>query len=145
MRRRRKGRIGLTVSADAAGLANLLGEVRAILDAWAVPDTATHDVLVMADELATNIIRHAWNGQPGHQFSFALALEQAGGGLELVMHLSDDGAAFDPTRFRATGLDGDVDEREPGGVGLALVQALAGEFSYRRENGENRIRVSRAL
>lgn len=104
-----------------------------------------HDILVMADELATNIVRYAWNGQPGHHFSFALKLEQTEGGLELVMHLSDDGAPFDPTRFRATGLDGDLDKRQPGGVGLAVVQALARRFAYKRENGENRIRVSRAL
>lgn len=144
MRRQSKARITLTVPADAAGLAYLLREVRAALEAWAIPDTAAHEVLVMAEELTTNIVRHAWNGEPGHQFHFSLALEETDGDAELVMRIRDDGAAFDPTRHRPTGLDGTIDERHPGGVGLALVQAFAREFRYIRTDGENRTLVSRA-
>ena len=145
MRGQRNGGLRLIVPADAAGLTDLLSAVRATLATWAVPDAATHDILVMADELATNIIRHAWNSEPGHRFSFALTLEQVGRRPQLVMHFCDDGTAFDPTRFRPVGLDAELDQRGPGGVGLALVQGLAQEFTYRRKNGENRIRVCRVL
>jgi anti-sigma regulatory factor (Ser/Thr protein kinase) len=55
------------------------------------------------------------------------------------LHLDDDGPAFDPTIDRD--FDGPNRDRG-GGVGLELVRNWAREFSYRREDGRNRVTLT---
>ncbi len=42
-------------------------------------------------------------------------------------------------------MDKAIDERMPGGNGLALVQGLADELQYCRLNGENHVRVIKSF
>lgn len=133
----------LVVPADMAGVAAMLDRVRATLAGWPVSETAANEVLVMAEELAANIARHAWGGQPGHRFSFRMSLEAGTAGANVVLGLADRGEPFDPTLHVPVGMDQPLETRLAGGVGIALVRAFASEFRYARAAGENRVRVSR--
>jgi anti-sigma regulatory factor (Ser/Thr protein kinase) len=135
--------LDLTVPADMAGVADMLERVRATLAAWPVTETAANEVLVIAEELAINIVRHAWGGERGHQFSFRMSLEPGAAGADVVLGLADDGPPFDPTLHVPVGMDETLETRRAGGVGIALVRAFASDFSYVRAAGANRVRVSR--
>ena len=55
---------------------------------------------------------------------------------------------FDPlaqARANATALDADIDARQVGGLGLVLVEQLAADARYAREQGRNRIWITLAI
>lgn len=129
----------IIVQADQAGIAAMMDQVRAALRQWSIPSAAAHDMLVIIDELATNIVSHAWSDGAAH--SFRLELLPRADQISIVLH--DDGIAFDPTQYQPTGTDLDIDERPVGGLGLALVHQLAHGIQYSRVDGENRVRIIR--
>ena len=84
---------------------------------------------VVVEELVSNAVRHgAADG------TIAIDLLLTADDSEIVLALSDDGVAFDPTADRNfAGPDADTG----GGVGLALVRAWANSFAYSRDDGCN--------
>jgi serine/threonine-protein kinase RsbW len=135
----------LTVNADASGSEHLMAQVRVKLLSWPVPAHIAHEILIITDELASNIVRHAWRDGMQHFFTFALSLRTSRTGSEISALLRDNGVAFDPTKHTPTELDKAIDERMPGGNALALVQGLADEMQYSRLNGENHVRVTKSF
>lgn len=92
------------------------------------------DLLLVASELSSNAIRHA-SGAPG-----ALVLRAWWEGDSIVIELEDDGDGFEPDVHYDTDLpDADLER----GRGLFVVDALADEWSVRRENDRTVVRVVR--
>ena len=135
----------LIVKANASGIEHLVSQVRAKLLSWPVPPPIAHEILIITDELASNIVRHAWHDGMKNSFTYALSLRSSRAGSEISVLLRDNGVAFDPTQHRLTVLDKVIDERKPGGNGLALVQGLADELQYCRLKSENNVRVTQSL
>lgn len=59
--------------------------------------------------------------------------------------LRDWGAAFDPLGRAAPDIEGGLDEREPGGLGIFLVREMADECTYHRNGDMNEFRACFAL
>ena len=58
----------------------------------------------------------------------------------LAAELCDDAAPFDPlTQAKPPVLDGPLDERPIGGLGVHFVRTLMDEVSYRRDGAHNRL------
>ncbi len=90
----------LTVKADAFGIEHLMSQVRAKLLSWPVPAPIVHEVLIITDELASNIVRHAWHDGMEHSFTYALSLQSSRTRSEISILLRDNGVAFDPAQHR---------------------------------------------
>lgn len=120
-----------TLDSVADGLARL--------EAWAMASGVRferrRELLVVYDELATNVAKHAAQARE----LVVRARRGARGDVTLV--IEDDGAAFDPLAREAAATDRPLEEREPGGLGVLLVRELASKVSYRREGGRNQVEV----
>ena len=58
----------------------------------------------------------------------------------LVIEIMDEGRPFDPLNDAPTpDLDGPVQDRRIGGLGIHLVRTMMDEMQYRREQGKNRL------
>ena len=57
----------------------------------------------------------------------------------------DDGIAFDPTKMPPPDLDLDIDDREPGGLGLFMVTEMSDSVEYARIDGHNHLTVTKRL
>ena len=58
----------------------------------------------------------------------------------LVIEIMDEGRPFDPLSDAPTpDLDGPVEDRRVGGLGIHLVRTMMDEMQYRREQGKNRL------
>ena len=145
MPRRAGQHLQLTVKANASGIEHLMSQVRAKLLSWAIPPAIAHEILIISDELASNIVRHAWHDGMEHSFTCALSLQSSGTGSDISVLLRDNGVAFDPTQYTPTEVVKSIDERAVGGNGLALVQELADELHYCRSNGENHVRITKSF
>lgn len=95
---------------------------------------------LVAEELFTNVVEHGHGG--GADAPIRIELGIAPGRLEFT--IEDRAAPFDPlahARTQPPDVEGDIDERPVGRLGLYLVEQLALEVRYAREEGCNRVWV----
>lgn len=131
-------------------LAAGMDRVEAFLQAWDVEPGDAAQVMIILDEVASNIIKAAWPGGGDHSFEVALRIEPGsgpggGGGLAFELVATDDGVAFDPTGAAPPDLDLDLDDRVPGGLGLFMVGEMSDSLDYARLDGRNRLHVTKRL
>jgi serine/threonine-protein kinase RsbW len=106
-----------------------------------VPVPALFGLALALEECGSNIVNHSLKGDP--QKRFQVIMERTGTGLTL--ELRDPGPEFDPTKAIVVETREGDDDRPPGGWGIVLVRRYMDEIRYRRENGENVLRLTKRL
>ena len=96
---------------------------------------------VVLDEILSNSIRHGLAGAASHAIAVTLDLSDG----EIRIEVEDDGAAYDPTQAPAPMLEGTLEERTEGGLGMAFVRGLTDSIEYRRIAGRNRLVMRRRV
>ncbi len=104
-------------------------------------DTDANAIHVVLDEILSNSIRHGLAGAPSHTIAVTLELSEG----EIMVEVEDDGVAYDPTQAPAPVLEGTLEERKPGGLGVAFVRALTDSIAYQRIAGRNRLVLRRRI
>jgi serine/threonine-protein kinase RsbW len=97
------------------------------------------DLKLALTEACTNSVRHAYaDGQGSVEILYELHSDR------LVVEVRDDGAGFDPPDRPRDALDGQ--ELNEGGLGIAIIEALADELEIReREEGGSSLRFVKLL
>lgn len=86
-------------------------------------DEETASLLELAlNEAATNIMKHAYQGEPGHAIEFAAEAYPT----RLVFRLCHSGRTFDPTKVAAPDFDGS----RSGGFGLYIIERSVDELEH---------------
>ncbi len=93
---------------------------------------------VILEESASNIVKYGLQGDPEQKFSVAIEHADA----ELSIELRDHGPEFDPTRVVE---NRQQDTERTGGWGLHLVRHYSDQMHYRRDQGENILRLTKKL
>jgi anti-sigma regulatory factor (Ser/Thr protein kinase) len=91
-------------------------------------------VELVLEEWLTNVFRHG--GRP------RVELQVTADVTGVVMRFADDGPAFDPTAHAQPARPASLDEAEPGGLGLLLIERYASRWSHVREHGRNVLSVT---
>ena len=99
-------------------------------------------LLVILEELFTNVVAHGCEVGPAAG-SVAVALGWRHGAL--TIDFVDDGPPFDPLVHSEPDLDAPPEQRPVGGLGIAIVRALADRANYRREGHRNHLYLVRRL
>ena len=97
------------------------------------------DLKLALTEACSNSVHHAYAGGEGHvQISFELRDDR------LVVEVEDDGTGFE---HAGTGRELDREELTEGGLGIAIIKAIADEFelSYRATGAGSRLRFVKLL
>lgn len=108
-----------------------LGEIAAELD---IPAKIRNQILVMADEIFTNIVLY---GYPEGGGTADVSIDFEPEKNSLVLKLSDAGIPFNPLEIPAPELDRSMSEDRLGGFGIHLVRKYADVMEYSHENGRN--------
>jgi anti-sigma regulatory factor (Ser/Thr protein kinase) len=137
--------LSLTIPNRIEALSGGMDAVEAYLAAWSVDPGDSAQVMMILDEIASNIIKCAWPDGGEHSFRIELHVAAVPPALALRLMATDDGIAFDPTQVAPPSLDLDLDEREPGGLGLFMVGQMSDFMEYRRLEGCNRLEVRKRL
>ena len=124
-------------AADAAGVAALDDWLEIATAAWPCQG-ALLKARVCAAEIAANVMEHG--SPPGRTAVIEARLSADGEGV--LLELTDDGVAFDPTRPAIAPVGETLQSATPGGRGLRTVQGLAKALAYRREGDRNRLSVT---
>jgi serine/threonine-protein kinase RsbW len=85
-----------------------------------------YSLQLAADEAATNIIEHAYEGVEDADFDVTCEMD----GDVFVITMRDTGRPFNPSNVRLPNLKADLSERKIGGLGVYLMRKLMDEVHY---------------
>jgi serine/threonine-protein kinase RsbW len=88
-----------------------------------------YSLQLAADEAASNIIEHAYEGVS--DASIDITCDMQGDTIVITMH--DTGKSFDPSRVRHPDIKADLSERQIGGLGVYLMRKLMDKVSYKSD------------
>lgn len=119
----------LVITSESAQLARVRAWLDEQLSRRGVDGGTRSALQVAVGELATNAIKHAYEGQSGQPIRISVESRED----RVVIHVEDFGKPFDPGGYRQPNLD----EMNEHGVGLYIVKRLADELSFdlARERG----------
>lgn len=92
------------------------------------------DVVLAVNEIATNIMIHGYQGQPG---LIEIELSQAGDAI--IVCLRDQTPPFDPTTVPDPDLSVPLEERPPGKMGIYLTRQLMDEMTHHQTREGNEL------
>lgn len=116
------------VPASGPALARIGETLDAFCAAEHLPDAVAWQLRVALDEIIGNIV--AYGPAAGRTPTIEVSLHRGSRGVEIVVE--DDGPAFDPLSSPAPDLTRPLEERQPGGLGIALVRSLMDAVRYER-------------
>lgn len=116
----------LCLAAELENLAVIRNFVRDSATALGVDPAVVPDLLLAADEAATNVIVHGYQGRQG-----TIEIEVAREAMDVVIHVRDNAPPFDPTSAPSPDLTRPLEERSPGGLGIYLIRQYMDEVIHR--------------
>lgn len=132
--------VQLDFAADSAATRDALQALRAALSRQGTDPALLSRVEMVLAEVFNNVAEHAYAERPGGPVR--LTLRQAGAGL--VATVSDRGAPMPGNRLpeaRLPRADVPMPNLPEGGFGWYLIHTESDSLIYRRENGENHLRL----
>lgn len=91
------------------------------------------DLNLALEEIFCNIVKHGYTDEERHEIAVALDLNEG----MVSLFVEDDGIAFNPLDALAPVLDGPVEKRPIGGLGVHMVRTVMDDVEYRRQGGRN--------
>ncbi len=131
----------LTLKNDLAELQRLSNEAETFAHKNAIGDTEMFNLLLVLEEVITNIISYGCSPDSEHLIRVSIALEN--GSISLV--ISDDGRPFNPLETPMPDLDLPLEDRPIGGLGIALFRSIMDSVDYQRTNNHNILTLKRTL
>lgn len=129
--------LNLTFGNTMDDLQQAMEQTDAFMEKAAVAPQLEYAIRLTLEELATNIIKYGYDDAGQHHVALSLTL-----GSPAVMVLTDDGHRFNPLEDAPEPtLDGPLEDRPIGGLGLHMIQAMGMKLDYRRENEHNILNI----
>jgi serine/threonine-protein kinase RsbW len=123
----------LTLANRADEVPRLVTEVESFGASAGLSDALLFRVMLALDEVVTNIVRHAFDDDAGHEIAITITVDA---GVVTVV-VVDGGRPFDPHTVPPADVHAPLEHRPIGGLGVHLVRSLAQDMAYRRTDGRN--------
>jgi serine/threonine-protein kinase RsbW len=123
---------GMTIGSDIAEIPEVSAWLEEVMRGSGFSEEAILDTQLAVEEAITNVIVHGY--------------KEPGGVVEITSHVNSDrvkveiadtAPRFDPLSMPEPDLDGSIEERRIGGLGVFLIRQVMDGVSYRYENGKN--------
>jgi phosphoserine phosphatase RsbU/P len=95
-------------------------------------DRDVYAVQLAVDEACSNIIEHAYEGQPNGRIEITCEMRKEA----LSIYIRDWGKSFDPSIKSEPNLSANLTERRVGGLGIFLMRKMMDEIHYQAEPGQ---------
>lgn len=129
----------LQVAAEVKELATIRRFVEEKAMTLTADPSMVNDIVLAVNEVATNVIVHGYQGQPG-----LIEIEIKREGDSLLLFVRDQAAPFDPTRVLPPDITLPLEKRPPGGMGVHLIRHLTDAMLYRLlPDGSNELTLVR--
>lgn len=131
-----------TFEAKDESIAEMLGFVEGELEKADCPMKIQTAVCVAMEEVFVNIAHYAY---PDGEGKAKISVAVDGETNIATFVVSDNGIPFDPLAKADPDITLSADEREVGGLGIFIIKKTMDSVSYVRENGENRLTMTKDL
>ena len=118
------------VPAEIGEFRSVRAEIEAFCHAASVPDTVIYRIVLMLEELFTNVVMH---GETASEVT--ISLRRLDG--HMTIEFRDNGGEFDPFSVDDRSMHDDLDYRPVGKLGVPLVRALTSKRRFARRDGWN--------
>ncbi len=126
-------KVSVRIVPVAQGLRRLAGLVEDLGQQEQWSTELVFQIQLALDEIGDNIVEHGQTADI-HTMDVTLISDQE----VITVEIADDGRPFDPlTEAPPPDLTSDLENRQPGGLGLHLVRTLMDDMHYRRDQGRN--------
>jgi serine/threonine-protein kinase RsbW len=126
-----------TLSLSVANRMDEVPRLVELLDSFGAGAGLSDDLVfrltVTLDEVVTNIVRHAFNGQGGHDILLGITVDEA----LVTATVEDHGPPFDLRTVPPADVNAPIELRPIGGLGVHLVRLLTHSLDYRRDGHRN--------
>ena len=133
--------VRMTLQAVPEDVMHAVGRLQAFGREQGVDEKTLFGLAVALEEFASNIVNHAYAGQPHEQFEVAFAWSAAA----LSIELRDQGPAFDPTAVDAPRAVAGEELRGEGGWGIHMARHYLDQMTYTREGSQNVLLLGKQL
>jgi anti-sigma regulatory factor (Ser/Thr protein kinase) len=117
-----------------------VGALQEFATARGVPEKTVFGLALALEECGSNVVNHALQRDPRKKFQVVIESTDD----TFAIELRDRGPEFDPTTAAERKPRAD-EEDLPGGWGIQLARRQMDEIRYRREAGENILRLTKRL
>ncbi len=122
-----------TFTARFENLDSVRGYVGEKARAAGFSDKTVYAVQLAADEAASNIIEHAYDGPSNRTFQMKCEFNAG----RLIITFQDQGKSFDISKVDKPDIRADLSERKIGGLGIFLMHKLMDEVNYKVTSSGN--------
>jgi anti-sigma regulatory factor (Ser/Thr protein kinase) len=122
----------MTIKSDSAEIPAVSASVEEVMHANGFSTDDILDTQLAVEEVITNIIDHGYKNACGEiiiSCRINLYLTE--------VRIKDTAPRFDPLSLPEPELDGTIEDRKIGGLGVFLIRQVMDEIAYRYENGQN--------
>lgn len=130
----------LRVKAEISQMDRIRVFLKQSLGGLMLPEEEYNQIELALHEVCINIIRYGFPGRSGEIYLKVTADEG-----EVKIEIRDNGIPFDPSGAGEPDLEAKIRRGDRGGYGIFLSRRLMDEFDYRREDGENILRLSKRI
>ena len=99
-----------------------------------IPVEFKNNLLVVADELYSNIVKYGYENSGGDVFTRLWFNRDKN---EFVITIIDKAPAFNQLEVNNNPLEGNVEDMRIGGLGILIVKKIMSEYAYDRINNKN--------
>ncbi|MFZ1083169.1 MAG: ATP-binding protein [Candidatus Kryptoniota bacterium] len=104
-------------------------------------DREVSEITLAVDEACTNVIKHAYKGNPETEFEIKIIAS----GIEFEIVVRDWGDSFDPENVPVPDIKEKIKKHRAGGLGIFLMRKLMDTVEYHGGNIANEVRLVRYL
>lgn len=123
-----------TFSADMKQFEEMLQFIRKVSADFGIPDNLISKITLASEEAIVNIIKYAYPEESGDITIECMDTKDNDG---IVIKLSDNGIPFNPLEKIDPNIDGPIEERPIGGLGIFMIKKIMDDVFYRREDEKN--------
>ena len=128
----------INIKNDISEISRVCDEVEKFCKDHNISDEKYHDIILILDEVVTNVINYAY--PDGGEHTFTLDLQEREG--RLFINLSDNGIPFDPLGKNDPDVESSLEERQIGGLGIFIVKQLSEVVEYSRIDDKNQLDIT---
>jgi anti-sigma regulatory factor (Ser/Thr protein kinase) len=107
---------------------------------WNIPKSEIRQILLIIEELFSNIVRYAFEDNLKHPIDIRLGRADSQVKIEII----DAGRPFNPLEY-AKGPQTDPASTDAGGMGLTLIRAFSSAVSYQRSSEKNHLTIIKTV
>ena len=107
---------------------------------WTIPESEIRQILVIIEELFSNIIRYAYSDDLEHTVDIRLVNSND----QIKIEMIDDGIPFNPVEYRKGSLSDPI-ASDVGGMGLTLIKTFSTNIEYHRISDRNHLFITKKI